>query len=137
MHSLFQLNLASPAEPSMSIPFPPALASSGITQLKQLQACAFFCILWCVQRSLCGLRLRFHPLSGLAAILRFSPAVLSVNLAGDSLPARADSVSLQLPATNSDALLGHQLNETLRPFDLWIQVQKSSQVVDFTKLGAE
>jgi len=33
MHSLFQPNLASTAEPSMSIPFPPALASSEIFQL--------------------------------------------------------------------------------------------------------
>jgi len=33
MHSLFPPNLASPAEPSMSIPFPLALASSEITQL--------------------------------------------------------------------------------------------------------
>ncbi len=89
MHSLFQPNLASTAEPSMSIPFPPALASSGINPVEQPWACALTCNLWCVQRSLCGLRLRFHPLSGLAAILRFSPAVHSVNLAGDQLPACA------------------------------------------------
>jgi len=126
MHSLFPPNLASPAEPSMSIPFPPARASSGITQLEQLPACAVFCNLWCVQRSFSGLRPRFHPLSGLTAILRFSPAVRSARLTGDSLPACADCVSFQLPATNSDALLGHQLKETLRRINLWIQVQKSS-----------
>ena len=42
MHSLFQLNLASPAEPSMSIPFPPALASSGITQLNNFRLAPSF-----------------------------------------------------------------------------------------------
>jgi hypothetical protein len=44
--------------------------------------------------------------------------------------------SSSLPATNSDALTGHQLNETLRPFDLWKQVQKASKFVDFTRAGA-
>jgi hypothetical protein len=44
--------------------------------------------------------------------------------------------SSSFPATNSDALTGHQLNETLRWFNLWIQVQKSSKFVDFTSLGA-
>jgi hypothetical protein len=34
--------------------------------------------------------------------------------------------SSSLPATNSDALSSHQLNETLRPINLWKQVQKSS-----------
>ena len=43
---------------------------------------------------------------------------------------------LQLPAIHSDALLGHQLNETVRPFNLWKQVQKSSKFVDFTNAGA-
>ena len=95
MHSLFQPNLASTAEPSMSIPFPPALASSGINPVEQPWACALTCNLWCVQRSLCGLRLRFHPLSGLTAILRFSPAVHSVNLAGDQLPACAGCLFFQ------------------------------------------
>jgi hypothetical protein len=45
--------------------------------------------------------------------------------------------SSSLPATNSDTLTGHQLNETIRPFDLWKQVQKSSKFVDFTRVGAE
>jgi hypothetical protein len=44
--------------------------------------------------------------------------------------------SSSLPATNSDALSSHQLNETLRLLDLWKQVQKSSKYVDFTKAGA-
>jgi hypothetical protein len=44
--------------------------------------------------------------------------------------------SSSLPATNSDALTGHQLNETLRPINLWKQVQKSSKFVDFTRAGA-
>jgi len=42
MHSLFQLNLASPAKPSMSIPFPPALASSGIFQLNNFRLASAF-----------------------------------------------------------------------------------------------
>lgn len=83
------------------------------------------------------MRPRFHPLSGLTATLRFSPAVHSVNLAGDPLPACADCVLLQLPATNSDALLGHQLNETLRRLRLWKQVHKSDKSVDFTRVGAK
>jgi len=44
--------------------------------------------------------------------------------------------SSSLPATNSDALSSHQLNETLRPINLWKQVQKSSKFVDFTRAGA-
>jgi hypothetical protein len=44
--------------------------------------------------------------------------------------------SSSLPATNSDALSSHQLNETLRPISLWKQVQKSSKFVDFTRAGA-
>lgn len=56
-----------------------------------------------------NLRLRLHPLSGLAATLRLSPAVRSTNHAGDPLPACAGSVSLQLPATCFNALLGYQL----------------------------
>lgn len=95
----------------------PAKTTSGLRRLL---------VFWCVQRSLSGLRPRFHPLVGLAAILRLSPAVHSARLAGNSLPACADCVSLQLPAIHSDTLLGHQLNETVRPFNLWIQVQKSS-----------
>jgi hypothetical protein len=32
--------------------------------------------------------------------------------------------------------MAHQLNETLRPLKLWMQVQKSSKYVDFTKVSA-
>jgi hypothetical protein len=42
MQSLFELNLASPAEPSMSIPFPPAFASSEITQLNNFRLASAF-----------------------------------------------------------------------------------------------
>lgn len=136
MHSLFQPNLASPAKPSMSIPFPPALASSGIFPVEQPWACALTCNLWCVQRSLCGLRLRFHPLSGLTAILRFSPAVHSVNLAGDQLPACAGCLFFQPSGNQPRCPNGSSVKETLRPFNLWKQVQKSSKFVDFTKVGA-
>lgn len=137
MHSLFQPNLASPAKPSMSIPFPPALASSGIFPVEQPWACALTCNLWCVQRSLCGLRLRFHPLSGLAAILRFSPAVHSVNLAGDQLPACAGCFFFQPSGNQLRCPNGSSVKETLRPINLWKQVQKSSKFVDFTNVGAE
>ena len=137
MHSLFQLNLASPAKPSMSILYPPALASSGIFPVEQPWAYALTCNLWCVQRSLCGLRLRFHPLSGLAAILRFSPAVHSVNLAGDQLPACADCLLFQPSGNQLRCPNGSSVKETVRPLDLWTQVQKSSKFVDFTNLGAQ
>jgi hypothetical protein len=45
MHSLFQLNLASPAKPSMSILYPPALASSGIFQLNNFRLASAFALL--------------------------------------------------------------------------------------------
>jgi hypothetical protein len=60
------------------------------------------------------------PSTSLAINFRLAPAVFSSSL----------------PATNSDALTGHQLRETLRLLDLWTQVQKSSKFVDFTKVGA-
>jgi hypothetical protein len=82
------------------------------------------------------LRLRFHPLSGLTAILRFSPAVRSVNLAGDQLSACADCLFFQPSGNQLRYPNGSSVEETLRPFDLWKQVQKSSKFVDFTKVGA-
>lgn len=36
-----------------------------------------------------------------------------------------------------DSLLSHQLNETLRPSNLWMQVQKSGKSVDITSYGAK
>jgi len=42
MHSLCQPNLASPAKPSMSIPLPPALASSEIIQLNNFRLAPSF-----------------------------------------------------------------------------------------------
>ena len=126
MHSLFPPNLASPADAydEYSISTGPCIFRN--LPAKQLPTCVGFCILWRVQRSLQGSHPRFHPLSGLAAILRLSPAVLSVNLAGVQLPAFTGCLILQLPATNSDAPQGHQLKETLGPLNLWMQVQKSS-----------
>jgi hypothetical protein len=62
----------------------------------------------------------FSPSTLLAIDFRLAPTVCSSSL----------------PATNSDALSSHQLNETLRLFNLWKQVQKSSKFVDFTSLGA-
>ena len=136
MHSLFEPNLASPAYAydEYSIFHRPLHLPKSSS--KQLPACAGHCIFWCVQRSLQGSRPRFHPLSGLAAIFRLSPAVLSVNLAGVQLPAFTGCLILQLPATNSDAPQGHQLRVTLDALNLWMQVQKSSEFVDFTRIGA-
>jgi hypothetical protein len=45
MHSLFPPNLASPAKPSMSIPLPLALASSGIFQLNNFRLASAFALL--------------------------------------------------------------------------------------------
>ena len=46
-------------------------------------------------------------------------------------------VPATVPAINSQCPTGHQLKETLRPFNLWKQVQKTSKFVDFTRLGAK
>jgi len=111
MHSLFQLNLASPAKPSMSIPFPPALASSGIFQLNNFRlasafassgassdpsaACASGFTLCPGWRPSSGSHRLSTPSTLLAINFRLAPTVSSSSL----------------PATNSDALTGHQLNE--------------------------
>jgi hypothetical protein len=126
MHSLFQLNLASPAKPSMSILYPLALASSGIFQLNNRglapslvtsgassdpsAACASGFTLCPGWRPSSGSHRLSTPSTLLAINFRLAPAVSSSSL----------------PATNSDALSSHQLNETLRPINLWKQVQKSS-----------
>ena len=109
MHSLLQPNLASPAKPSMSIPYPPAFASSGITQPNNVrlapsvvfsgassdpsQACArgfTLCPRW---RLSSGSHRPILPSTLLANHIRLAPAVFFSSL----------------PATSSDALLGHQL----------------------------
>ena len=109
MHSLFPPNLASPAKPSMSIPFPPALASSGIIQLNNFRlasafvssgassdpsaACASGFTLCPGWRPSSGSHRLSTPSTLLAINFRLAPAVSSSSL----------------PATNSDALTGHQL----------------------------
>jgi hypothetical protein len=136
MHSLFQPNLASPAKPSMSTQFPPALASSGIFQLNNFRLASAFALL---VRPAIPLRLapQVSPsvrVGGHPPVLTGCPLrqpVLAINFR------LAPTVySSSLPAPNSDALTGHQLNETLRLFNLWKQVQKSSKFVDFTRVGA-
>jgi hypothetical protein len=77
MHSLFRPNLASPAEPSMSIQFSTGLCIFRNHPAELLPTCVGSCNFWCVQRSLCSLRRRFHPLSGLAAI---APALTGCSL---------------------------------------------------------
>jgi hypothetical protein len=109
MHSLFPPNLASPAKPSMSIPFPPALASSGIIQLNNFrlasafvssgassdpsEACASGFTLCPGWRPSSGSHRLFTPSTLLAINFRLAPTVSSSSF----------------PATNSDALTGHQL----------------------------
>jgi hypothetical protein len=86
-HPLFQPNLASPAEPSMSIPFPLVRASSGSASfLTTSDLRRLLQSLWRDQRSLCGFRLRFHPLAGLALITRLSSTSRFTNRSGVQLP---------------------------------------------------
>jgi len=59
--------------------------------------------------SVAGLRLRLNLLS----------------LTGCLLPAFTFSLLPFIRQPTYDSLLSHQLNETLRPFNLWMQVQKS------------
>jgi len=80
MHSLFPPNLASPAEPSMSIPFPPARASSGITQLKTTS----------------GLRRHLQSLVRPAIPLRLAPEV-SPSVRADGHPPVLTGCSLRPP----------------------------------------
>jgi hypothetical protein len=68
--------------------------------------------------------------SGIAqsARLRLAPSIVPSGLAGLlQLPTCVERCILQ-PIRQSipDSLLGHQLNETLLPLNLWMQVQKSS-----------
>ena len=109
MHSLFQLNLASPAKPSMSILSPLALASSGIFQRNNFRlasafassgassdpsaACASGFTLCPGWRSSSGSHRLSTPSTLLAINFRLAPTVYSSSL----------------PAPNSDALTGHQL----------------------------
>ncbi len=109
MHSLLQPNLASPTEPSMSIPYPPAFASSGIIQSNNVrlapsfafsgassdpsQACARGFTLCPGWRLSSGSHRPIAPSTLLANYFRLAPAVFFSSL----------------PATRSDALLGHQL----------------------------
>jgi hypothetical protein len=69
--------------------------------------------------------------------LRLSPQVSPSGWAGGDFPALTGfSFHQPFRQPTPDALLGHQLNETLRLFNLWMQVQKGSKFVDFTNVGA-
>ena len=70
----------------MSIQYPPVRASSGSASFDNFRLASALCNLWRGQRSLSGFRPRFHPLTGLAAIFRFSSAFRSTNRSGDQLP---------------------------------------------------
>jgi len=121
MHPLLQLNLASPAEPPMSIQYPPVRASSGSTSLNNLRLAAAFAISGAAS----------DPSAAFASGFTFW---LGWRRFSDS---RQHFVPPTVPAINSRCPTGHQLNETLLPLNLWMQVQKTSKFVDFTKLGAE
>jgi hypothetical protein len=115
-------DLASPDEPSMSIQPPPSIAPPDTLAVNlrlspsahscsavcsASPACAGFCI--------CGLD-QSAPLQ-LALLIRFL-----VRLASEP-PNRFGGPILQpIRQSNPDSLPGHQLKETVRPFDLWMQV---------------
>jgi hypothetical protein len=52
-------------------------------------------------------------------------------------PACADCLLPFIRQPTYDSLLSHQLNETLAPLNLWMQVQKSGKSVDITMSGAK
>jgi hypothetical protein len=114
MHSMFQLNLASPAKPSMSILYPPALASSGIFQLNNFRLASAFALL---VRPAIPLRLApqvspsvragGHPPVLTGCPLRQPCWLINFRLA-------PTVYSSSLPAPNSDALTGHQLKRQYR-----------------------
>ncbi len=120
MHPLLQPNLASAAEPPMSIPYPPVRAPSGSASL-----------------TTSDLRRLLQCLARPAIPLRLSPQVSPSGRAGVHFPILI-GFSFRQPfrQPTPNALQGHQLNETVRPFNLWKQVQKTSKFVDFTKVGA-
>jgi len=79
-----------------------------------------------------------HLLARPAIPLGLSPQVSPSGWAGADFPILI-GFSFHQPFRQStpDALQAHQLNETVRPLNLWMQVQKPSKSVNFTKVGAE
>jgi hypothetical protein len=107
-------------KPSMSIPFPPVRASSGSASLTTFD-----------------LRRLLQSLAQPAIPLRLSPQVSPSGWADGDLPTLIGfSFHQPFRQPTPDALLGSSVEVTLRRFNLWKQVQKSSKIVNFTKVGA-
>ncbi len=105
----------------MSIPFPPVRVSSGS-----------------VSSTTFGLRRLLHLLTRPAIPLELSLQVSPSGWAGGDFPILI-GFSFHQPFRRPipDAPQGSSVEVTVRPRNLWMQVQKSSKCVDFTKAGAE
>jgi hypothetical protein len=120
MNFRFRPDLASPAEPSMSILAPPSIAPPDALA-SEPPAC-----------TVCSIPQRDQPTN-----LRLAPVIMSTGLSGS--PA---SDSHRLPLSQSirqptpDFPTGSSVKETLRPLNLWMQVQIPLNSVDFTSRGA-
>jgi hypothetical protein len=79
-----------------------------------------------------------HLLTRPAIPLGLSPQVSPSGWADGNFPILI-GFSFHQPFRQSTpaALQAHQLNETVRPLNLWMQVQKPSKSVNFTKVSAE
>jgi hypothetical protein len=97
-------------KPSMSIPYPPVRASSGSASLTTFD-----------------LRRLLQSLAQPAIPLWLSPQVSPSGWAGGDSPTLIGfSFHQPFRQPTPDALLGSSVEVTLRPFNLWMQVQKSS-----------
>lgn len=137
MNFRLQPDLASSAKPPMSIRHPPSIAppdhqwltfwlspsvsSSGSASFSTLQLSLVRLLLaWLFDQCAC-LRLRLNLCS----------------LTGCLPPAFTGCLLPFIRQPPCDSLLSHQLNETLAPLNLWMQVQKSGKSVDITSYGAK
>jgi hypothetical protein len=79
-----------------------------------------------------------HLLTRPAIPLRLSPQVSPSGWAGGDFPILIGfSFHQPFRQPTPDALRGSSVEVTVRPPNLWMQVQKTSKFVDFTKAGAE
>jgi hypothetical protein len=92
----------------------------------------------CTSEELPGFHRRFH-LSGRASVLSlwFAPLAAHSGLAAASISGlHRPEHPLANPAIPARFPAGSSVVGTVRPFDLWIQVQKSHKFVDITQAGA-
>jgi len=102
-------SIAPPDHQWLTVWLSPSVASPGSASLGTLQlSLARLLLAWLFDKC-AGLRLRLNLCS----------------LSGCLPPAFAFSLLPFIRQPTYDSLLSHQLNETLRPFNLWMQVQKS------------